>query len=167
MTASSKTPAPAAPETKPKEAPVVDGGESEGLSSKIPLFVYGSLRRGYPLHGWLEDQTFVGIGDADGLAMIDLGEYPAVVNVGGKDHSVTGEYFLVDSARFAQLQAMERRVGYSTVSVKGVFTEPDKPLTGQVFKAHCFVFHVSKGCSEWVPAGKDNGRHVYAVETNN
>ena len=41
------------------------------------LFVYGTLKRGQPLHGLLRGATLLGEGRVKGFALYDLGDYPA------------------------------------------------------------------------------------------
>ncbi len=41
------------------------------------LFVYGTLKRGQPLHYLLASARFLGVGRVRGYALYDLGEYPA------------------------------------------------------------------------------------------
>ena len=43
------------------------------------LFVYGTLKRGYPLGAWLEGSKFLRLGQIAGMKMYDLGPFPCVV----------------------------------------------------------------------------------------
>lgn len=49
----------------------------EGLLTK-KLFVYGTLKRGFPLGSCLFDSSFLGTGSLKGLVMYNLGEYPGL-----------------------------------------------------------------------------------------
>jgi gamma-glutamylcyclotransferase (GGCT)/AIG2-like uncharacterized protein YtfP len=58
------------------------------------LFAYGTLMRGFPLHGLLERRaTYLGRGRVDGQ-LFDLGRYPAAVP--GHGGSIAGEVYRVD-----------------------------------------------------------------------
>jgi gamma-glutamylcyclotransferase (GGCT)/AIG2-like uncharacterized protein YtfP len=64
-------------------------GETEGLIPR--LFVYGTLRRGYPnTHRLLGASRFVAAGTIRGT-LYDLGKYPGVVKTGRRDPRVEGE----------------------------------------------------------------------------
>jgi gamma-glutamylaminecyclotransferase len=53
------------------------------VDAELPLFVYGTLMRGFPLHALLEGRAdSVGDGEVTGL-LFDLGHYPAALRQGG------------------------------------------------------------------------------------
>ncbi len=61
------------------------------MSSTSLVFVYGSLKYGYRLHGLLSDQTALGpASTAPWYRLYDLGEYPGLVQVEGL--AKTGSY---------------------------------------------------------------------------
>ncbi|HLE17957.1 MAG TPA: gamma-glutamylcyclotransferase family protein [Syntrophales bacterium] len=64
--------------------------------SKEKIFVYGTLRKGFPLHRYLADKArFVGAGTIRG-ALYDLGEYPGVVQ--SNKGEVKGELYELENA---------------------------------------------------------------------
>ena len=53
------------------------------MDAELPLFAYGTLMRGFPLHALLEGRAdSVGDGEVPGL-LFDLGRYPAALRDGG------------------------------------------------------------------------------------
>jgi gamma-glutamylcyclotransferase (GGCT)/AIG2-like uncharacterized protein YtfP len=74
----------------------------------VLLFAYGTLMRGYALHGALaQGATYVGPGRVRG-ALLDLGSYPGLVEGRG---TVNGELYRLDAAEV--LPAVDRREGYN------------------------------------------------------
>lgn len=70
------------------------------------VFVYGSLLRGQCNHEWLQGARFVGEDrTAEPLTLVDLGEYPAVVDqpLG----PIVGEVWEVDEEGLARLDILE------------------------------------------------------------
>lgn len=121
--------------TKNKQAPKL-----------VPVFVYGTLKRGFPLHEWVEDQKFVSECQILDYTLISLGAYPALVKVEGITSScgVAGELWRIDEGRFNQLRKMEERVGYQTVDVQAHVGE-EVPVP-----AKAFVFATIKsGSVKW------------------
>jgi gamma-glutamylcyclotransferase (GGCT)/AIG2-like uncharacterized protein YtfP len=70
------------------------------------LFVYGTLMRGFRLHGLLADRAqYVGEGEVPGL-LFDLGSYPAALR--GEGGSVRGEvYRLANPGLWVALDSAE------------------------------------------------------------
>ena len=70
------------------------------------LFVYGTLMRGFPLHGLLDGRTeYLGDGEVQGL-LFDLGSYPAAVR--GDGGPIRGEvYRLADPGLWVTLDSAE------------------------------------------------------------
>ena len=58
------------------------------------LFVYGTLKRGQPLHYLLEKAVFLGEGWVKGFLLFDLGDYPAV-RPGNSSRKVYGELYAI------------------------------------------------------------------------
>lgn len=72
------------------------------------VFVYGSLKKGYALHGYLMHQKFLGeCQTAQLYRLFDCGSYPALVRVAANGLSVKGELFCVDPDCLAQLDIVE------------------------------------------------------------
>ncbi|HXH83826.1 MAG TPA: gamma-glutamylcyclotransferase family protein, partial [Candidatus Tectomicrobia bacterium] len=72
------------------------------------LFVYGTLMRGYALHGGLaRGARRVGEGTVRG-ALLDLGSYPGLVEGGGR---VRGELYRLDDPEL--LPVLDREEGYN------------------------------------------------------
>lgn len=88
----------------------------------VYLFVYGTLKRGFPLNDWLADSELVGTGVIFNHALISLGVFPALIALPDYDSrkggvTVDGEVYLVPSSTFKRLRHMEERVGYSISTV--------------------------------------------------
>jgi gamma-glutamylcyclotransferase (GGCT)/AIG2-like uncharacterized protein YtfP len=71
------------------------------------LFVYGTLKRGEPRHGYLSGQTFIVLARTLPVyRLYDLGEYPGLV--GRADGlAIEGELWEVDKACLEQLDKVE------------------------------------------------------------
>jgi len=76
------------------------------VDAECPLFAYGTLMRGFPLHALLESRAdFLGAGEAAGL-LFDLGRYPAALP--GAAGLIHGEvYRLRDPALWRALDSAE------------------------------------------------------------
>lgn len=76
------------------------------MENTIPVFVYGTLKRGHGNHRQLEDATFLGEATTveryalhvDGLPMVDRNNPVSPIH---------GELYLVDRATFADLDRLE------------------------------------------------------------
>lgn len=139
----------AAPQAPPKPAPAA----TVSKAALHPVFVYGSLKRGFRLHEhYLAEQMFVGTGVIEGFTMFSLGQYPAMMFTGNPKHSVVGEYYLVTEEVFLALKRMEERAGYDTITVKGNFHTGDIIPTSNdaTFSAKAWVyFCASEGMKKW------------------
>jgi gamma-glutamylcyclotransferase (GGCT)/AIG2-like uncharacterized protein YtfP len=72
------------------------------------LFTYGTLMRGYPLHGALVRRaTFLGPARASGR-LLDLGAYPGLIDGDGAVH---GELYRLDAPEL--LRDLDREEGYN------------------------------------------------------
>ena len=76
------------------------------MDAERPLFVYGTLTRGFPLHALLEGRADrVGNGEVTGL-LFDLGRYPAALR--DRDGIIRGEvYRLHDPSLWRVLDSAE------------------------------------------------------------
>lgn len=116
-----------------------------------PVFVYGSLKRNFPLSDWLKDQDYVGSAVVSKHTLISLGQYPAMIHTGLDEDAVTGEYYLVSDDVFKALSRMEERAGYATVRVSGKFINASTPtLSASDFKANAWLFaSIQRGVAVW------------------
>lgn len=74
----------------------------------VPLFVYGTLRRGHSAHHLLDGGTFLGVATtASGHTLVDAGGYPAMVVNHDPGSRVDGEIYLVPAAALAAIDAYE------------------------------------------------------------
>jgi gamma-glutamylaminecyclotransferase len=72
------------------------------------LFVYGTLKRGCSNHGYLADQTFVGLARTiPGFRLYDLGGYPGIVTHPADREGVVGEVWSVDDESLRRLDYFE------------------------------------------------------------
>ncbi len=72
------------------------------------IFVYGTLKRGYSNHHYLQGQAFVDKArTAPGYALYDLEGYPGMVRQEGDLEGVSGEVWSVDDECLARLDLLE------------------------------------------------------------
>lgn len=93
------------------------------MSKKQPtsvfLFVYGTLKRGFPLHDWMAESKFIKEDKLVGYTLINLGPYPAMLSMPGADNFlVNGEVFEMPYDQFVDLKNMEEGAGYNTLEVR-------------------------------------------------
>ncbi len=84
---------------------------------KVCLFVYGTLKRGEPLHYLLEGARFLGEGHVRGYALYHLGEYPAV-RPASETSLVWGEVYEIPSELLPVLDEVEDEYQRQKVRVK-------------------------------------------------
>lgn len=128
---------------------------------RVVVFVYGTLRRGFPLNEWLDNSKYLGVDAIDGYSLLSLGAYPAMIRMAKVDgqpdrgYKVSGELWSVPRDRFEQLRRMEERVGYSTLLVE----------TQGKTQAAAFVFgQVERATVEWAKI-TDGKEPTYDVRT--
>jgi gamma-glutamylcyclotransferase (GGCT)/AIG2-like uncharacterized protein YtfP len=68
------------------------------------LLVYGSLKKGGGLHGYLEGSQFIGTASLPGFGLYDLGAFPGIVPAAGVVH---GEVYAVDRGTLALIDRVE------------------------------------------------------------
>lgn len=68
------------------------------------VFVYGTLKKGFPNHYYLKDQEYLGEATIRGT-MISLRHFPGVINVG--NDQITGELYQIDNETLARLDRLE------------------------------------------------------------
>lgn len=72
------------------------------------VFVYGSLKRGFHNHHFLENSEFLGEIDIVGpFAMANLGSFPGLFLVKDRYNIVSGELYKVDEETFKRLDRLE------------------------------------------------------------
>ncbi len=72
------------------------------------LFVYGTLKEGYPLHGILGRQEFLGTyKTAPRFKLVTLGPFPAMIPAREGGIEVTGEVYKVDDDTLNYLDIVE------------------------------------------------------------
>jgi len=71
------------------------------------LFVYGTLREGFPLHEVLEDSEFVDSGWIEGFAMYRIGDVPTVEESGDSQDKVFGEIYLISPKILQKIDDVE------------------------------------------------------------
>jgi len=70
------------------------------------VFVYGTLKKGFGNHRWLDGAGFVGKAKTSSIfSMINLGYYPGVLLHG--ETSITGELYLIDKTIEDRLDDLE------------------------------------------------------------
>lgn len=116
-------------------------------ASWVPVFVYGTLKKGFPLAEWMDGSKYLGQESIEGYSLLSLGPYPALIactkpdGQPDKNYKVSGELWSMPESTFHQLKRMEERVGYTTIRVPTVSTQVE---------AAAFLFGiVSRGLVEW------------------
>ena len=98
------------------------------------LFVYGTLRRGAPMHGLLEGRaTWLGPASAAGR-LVDLGAFPGLVPAQGPGDRVHGDLFVVaGEQREELLAALDRYEGASFERVQRAVDGPSGPALAWLY----------------------------------
>ncbi len=109
------------------------------------LFVYGTLKKDFPLHNTLDSADFVGKGYISGYAMYNLGSYPAAVRLPiGTVNKVHGEIYNVPNDLYPVIDQIEGAyekdfvLVYPQMIVCNVYLMEPKRVAGQF---------------EWIPGG--------------
>jgi len=76
------------------------------MKKNIPVFVYGSLRKGMHLHSYMGKSKLVGFGYVDGYTLHSLGSFPGI-NAGEPDNRLYGELYMVNDEVLADLDHIE------------------------------------------------------------
>ena len=99
------------------------------------LFVYGTLRSDAPRHGLVQGRArFEGPARAPGR-LVDLGEYPALVEPASAGDVVSGElYVLSDADRDALLDSLDRYEGPRFRRERAEVQGPDGPVTAWLYR---------------------------------
>lgn len=137
------------------------------MQHKYLVFVYGSLKRGFGNHGFLENSKFLGITDTVHRVyrMYPLfGSFPTVVATNDEAYAITGELYEVDYDTLKRLDILEgdghmytRRLtsvhnGSDTVEAwMYMMPEDDRLIRDNVaYPSKRFVYTDSKlGTQEW------------------
>lgn len=78
-------------------------------ATTYPVFVYGTLKKGYGNHRLLKDAAFAGRAVTnDRYAMLDAG-FPVLMKAGGERRNVVGELYKVDQATLERLDRLESK----------------------------------------------------------
>src|SRR5260370_30150481 len=76
--------------------------------AKILLFVYGTLKRGFPQNRLLADQEFIGeVQTLPHYRLLTNGSYPCLVPEPGQGVAVHGELWLVEESPLARIDEYE------------------------------------------------------------
>ena len=86
-------------------------GESPPNKTMI-VMVYGTLKRGFYNHNWMEENTYLGKVVLRGYKMYTNEHYTAIVKGGNQDDEIIGELYEINSDVFDSIAAMEFRAGY-------------------------------------------------------
>jgi len=78
-----------------------------GISKEgfVNIFVYGSLKQGFPAHDFLEGGEFLGVGKLDGYALYPVCSWPGIKSK--KGHTVIGEVFRIPIGLLESLDSYE------------------------------------------------------------
>src|SRR6056297_2090653 len=92
-------------------------------SMKTIVFVYGSLKRGFPLHGWLSRSKYLGTVTLHGFTLHSAGAFPYMVpcELGG----VQGELYEVTKKTLNDLDRIEQEGTLYKREVIGTFERQD------------------------------------------
>ena len=78
--------------------------------SKNIIFVYGTLKRGFPLHLVLEESKFLGMATSVykyPMIANKFGTYPFLIDLKGKGNYIKGEIFEITNEVFSELDKIE------------------------------------------------------------
>jgi gamma-glutamylcyclotransferase (GGCT)/AIG2-like uncharacterized protein YtfP len=121
------------------------------------LFVYGTLRRGFPLHRHLHEAAveFIGEGSIPGR-LYDLGEYPGAVAAASPGEEVHGElYRLSDPAQ--QLAALDQVEEYDAARPENSLFLRERvdvrASIGSVVKAWTYLLRDKPSNARWIEGG--------------
>ncbi len=90
----------------------------------MKVFVYGSLKRGFLYHSFLETSEFLGNAHIMGYDLYDLGSYPAILKSKDDKSKVYGEVYEVDQETLRRLDKLEiEEDDYIRVSEKAMLNE--------------------------------------------
>jgi gamma-glutamylaminecyclotransferase len=121
------------------------------MAGRHRLFVYGTLKRGFPNHGFLEGQRFLGEARTiDAYPMIVQGLYfsPVVMPEPGVGHRVHGEVWEVDDAclvRLDELESIGKPTGYTRQAIRVELADGASVEAGIYFKARERVVYAHTG----------------------
>lgn len=100
------------------------------------LFVYGTLKEGYPLHGIIGRQEFLGVyKTAPVFKLVTLGPFPALIPARTNGVEVTGEVYKVDEDTLNYVDVVE---GVNRGLYRRVYIEVHDQLAAKV-KAWAYV----------------------------
>lgn len=128
------------------------------MAALLPkLFVYGTLRRGFPLHHYLEEASprFLGRGTIRGR-LYDLGEYPGAIKSTRSADEIEGELFeLTDPVeQFKRLDEIEEyspdRPGESLFLRERVNVRLE---TGETVEAWAYFLPAKPADARLIPSG--------------
>ena len=73
------------------------------------VFVYGTLKRGFSNHYFLEDAKFIAQATTkDKFPMVNIIKaYPYIINDAGNGHNIEGELYKIDASILAKLDMLE------------------------------------------------------------
>lgn len=75
---------------------------------KTLIFVYGTLKRGQPMHRLLHNQRFCGTYQSEpGYSILNLGAYPGLIEDPHSKDTIHGEVYEVDQPCLATLDEYE------------------------------------------------------------
>lgn len=119
------------------------------------LFVYGTLKQGFPLNDWLTrpDGTPPSVLKnpdvvVKGFSLINLGNYPAAIAASDQDYLV-GELWEVPKERLDKLSRMERGAGFEDRKVICSYTK--RPFIYEQLEATIYVLSLD------APVGRSGG----------
>ena len=103
---------------------------------EVRLFVYGTLKRGFPAERYLQEAQFQGTATtAPGYALHDLGAYPGLIVAAGAG-TVSGELYSVSPEDLTRLDRYEgadysrERIVLSDGSVAEAYVTPASSVAG-------------------------------------
>ena len=104
---------------------------------EVPLFLYGTLKRGHRRHGLLGKSCLrQPIASAPGYTLVDAGGYPGMIPAPSPGHLVEGEVFLVDAETLTRLDAYEDLASgeYSRDIIRVIAAD------GQAHPVHAYIY---------------------------
>ena len=124
------------------------------LDTTAFVFVYGTLRKGGRLHGYLRDQGFISQATLPGFGMYPAGRgfYPGIVPRDG--HTVTGEVWEVDTDCLWRLDRLEGHPNhYRRQPVQVVWGDGAAPYVATDEPVQVYIHQIPPETPEWIESG--------------
>jgi gamma-glutamylaminecyclotransferase len=113
------------------------------------VFVYGTLKRGFANHHFLDGQAFVGVArTAPGYALYDLAGFPGMVRKDDDIEGVSGEVWSVGDEGLARMDLLE-------CTAEGLYRREAVPLVAPFSEQRVEAYIYLKGIKDRRKVGSE------------